>query len=211
MRRLHLSTILLIASILWGLLLIIGGVAVDVFWLRYLSIVSGGLLALIAAFDRWLWRLPVLRGWFVKRPDISGTWQAKVISNWVDPKTGNNIQPISCYMIIWQTYSSISLRLITSESASELIGSEIVLHQDGMFRVVAIYKNEPKQMSRDHSSIHYGAMLLQCTGPIPNLVKGNYWTDRKTYGEIELYNRRRQIYPDYEAATQAYEGNLCTS
>jgi hypothetical protein len=204
MRRAHISTILLISAILWGLVLIVSGVSVDVLWLRYLSVISGCLLALIGLFDRWLWRLSVLRNWFVRRPDLSGTWQARIVSNWVDPVTGNKIQPIDCYMSIWQTYSSISIRLITSESASESIGSEILSFQDGIFRVAAVYRNEPRQQIRDRSPIHYGAMLLQCAGYKPTTVAGSYWTDRNTNGEIELRNRSDKIFHDYESATRSY-------
>lgn len=204
MRRIHLSAILLIAAILWGSLLIIGGVAVSITWLRPISTVTGILLLLTTAFDRYLWRLRILRGWLVKRPYIGGTWQVKLISNWVDPKTGNQIPPINGYMAVWQTHSSLNMRLITSESISELIGSEIILLKDGTFRVAAIYENEPKQMLRDRSPIHHGAILLQSTGPIPTSISGSYWTDRNTYGEIELRNRHTQTYPDFVTAAHAY-------
>lgn len=204
MRRVHLSAILLIAAILWGLLLIVSGVAASISWLQPLSVVTGILLLLIAIFDRWLWRLPFLWGWFVRRPYVGGTWQAKVISNWIDPETDKQIQPISAYVAIWQTYSSLSFRLMTSESAGDLIGSEIISNKDGTARIAAIYRNEPRQMLRSHSPIHNGAMLLQCAGAVPTSITGNYWTDRVTHGEIELRNRHRQIYRDFEAAAQAY-------
>ena len=202
--RIHLSTTLLLAALIWGILLmVVSGVAVSISWLRHLSAVTGILLFLLSAFDMWLWRLPILQGWFVKRPNIHGTWQTIIYSNFVDPSTGKEIEPIKGCMAIRQTYSTLSIRLMTSESASELIGSEIVSFPDGTFRVAGIYRNEPKQLIRDRSPIHNGAILLQVIGmPVTNL-KGHYWTDRNTSGEIELTNRLNKIYHDFEIAGHA--------
>jgi len=42
--RLHLSAILLVAALIWGVLLLLMGVAVSVVWLRPFSFVTGALL-----------------------------------------------------------------------------------------------------------------------------------------------------------------------
>lgn len=203
--RIHLSTILLFAALIWGILLVvISGVAVSISWIRYLSTVTGALLFLLSVFNVWLWRLPILQGWFVKRPNIHGTWHTIVHSDWIDPSTGKAIEPIECYMAIRQTYSSLSMRLMTSESASELIGSEIISFWDGTFCIAGIYRNEPKQLIRDGSPTHNGAILLQVIGRPPTGLKGHYWTDRNTSGEIELISRRSKIYHDFEMANNAF-------
>jgi hypothetical protein len=204
MRKIHLSLILIIGAILWGILLIISGIAVSFDWLRPLTIVSGILLLIIGIFDRWLWRLPICRGWLVKRPNINGTWQVELISSWIDPNIGQPIPPIKGYMTIWQTYSFLNMRLLTVESKSTLIGSEIVSDKDDTYRIAAIYENEPKQMVRNISTIHRGGFLLQCTGLSPTTINGNYWTDRGTKGDIEMRNRHNKIYVDFNEASSAY-------
>jgi hypothetical protein len=203
--RIQLSTVLLVAALIWGVLLVISGVSVSIGWIRYFSIVSGILLLLIGAFNTWLWHLPILQGWFVRRPDIRGTWKTIIRSKWKDPATGAAIQPIEGYMAIHQTYSSLSLRLMTRESCSELIGSDIVSFKDDTFRVAAIYRNEPKQLIREQSPIHNGAILLRVIGKPVTSLKGNYWTDRNTLGEIELTNRCSQLYHDFELANSAFQ------
>ena len=204
MRKIHLSLILLIGAIIWGIILIISGIAVSLDWLRPLTIVSGILLLLIGIFDRWLWRLSIFRGWLVKRPYINGTWQVELISNWADPNTGQQIPPIKGYMSIWQTHSLLNMRLFTTESQSTLIGSEIVSDKDDTFRIAAVYENEPKQMVRGKSPIHHGGLLLQCTGLSPTTINGSYWTDRGTRGDIEMRNRHNKIYVDFNEASSAY-------
>jgi len=198
--KIHLSTILLVTSLIWGILLIISGVSVSIEWIRYFSIVTGILLLIISGFNTWLWRLPILQGWFVKRPDINGTWQTTIQSDWIDPSLGETIGPVKGYTVIRQTYSSLSLRLMTKESSSELIGSEIVAHKDDTFRVAGIYRNDPIQLIKIRSPIHNGAILLQVIGKPVTSLKGHYWTDRNTSGEIELIGRRSQIYSDFASA-----------
>ena len=197
----HLTTILLFAAVTWGILLVVvSGVAVSISWLKPLSTVTGILLFLLGIFDLWLWRMPVLQGWFVKRPVIRGTWQATLRSTWVDPSTGKVIEPVEGFMVIRQTYSSLSLRLFTSESSSELIGADFNTSSDGTMRIAGVYRNEPRQLLRQSSPIHYGAILLDIEGRPATCLRGHYWTDRNTSGEIELNNRRNKIFHNYETA-----------
>lgn len=201
----HLSTILFIAVLIWGVLLAtIGGVTVSFHWLGYLGIVTGGLSIILAFFNRWIWRLSLLHDWFVNRPIIDGTWHCKIDSNWDDSSTGQSIGTIEGYMAIRQTFSTLSLRLMTQESSSELMGSEIILSKDGISQIVGVYRNEPKQSVRNQSNIHYGAIKLQVIGKPPTAVKGQYWTDRKTCGDIELFDRHDKLYFDYATANQAF-------
>src|SRR6267378_1583374 len=116
--RLHLSALLLVAALVWGTLLLLSGVDVSLGWFRYFSTTLGTLIVLIAAFDLYLWHLSFLHPWFVKRPDLRGTWRASIRSNWIDPATLTPVPPIAGYIAIRQTFSHISLRLMTAESRS---------------------------------------------------------------------------------------------
>ena len=62
--RLHLSTLLLVAAVVWGVLLLLQGIAVEVSWVRPISIVTGILLLALAFFDLYLWKLWILQSWF---------------------------------------------------------------------------------------------------------------------------------------------------
>lgn len=202
--RLHLSVVLLVASVIWGILLIINGVAVDVSWLHHLSTVTGILLLLLAAFDIYLWRLAILHPWFVKRPVVDGTWRAEIRSSWKDPETKNQIDPVNGFMVIRQTFSKLSLRLITAESRSELLGAEIVRADDGTYRISGVYRNEPRISVRHRSQIHYGALTLQVSGTPVTQLEGHYWTDRNTTGEIFLSERRGEHVDNVDIARRLY-------
>ena len=176
--RIQLFIILLIAVVIYGLLLLIDGVPVSLFWLRHLSIVTVVLMLVLCGFDKWLWRRPFLQrwalSWFIKRPDISGTWRATIISNRFDRSTGEVIAPVEGYMIIRQTFSFLSLRLMTSESAAEFLVTKIILSSDNTFQLTGVYRNEPKLSVRHRSSIHRGSILLRLIGTPVVALKGDY-------------------------------------
>jgi SMODS-associating 2TM, beta-strand rich effector domain len=198
--RLHLSVILLLAAGIWGAMLLVDGVAVSGTWFRPFSTVVGVLLLLLVAFDLWAWRLPFLRGWFVPRPDIRGTWSVELRSDWKDPTTNEVIAPIAAYVVVRQTFSALSLRMLTPESSSELVAAEIGKAADGTYRVAGVYRNEPKLAVRDGSPIHYGAIVLEVQGdPVKDLV-GFYWTDRSTRGEMRSLGRNAKVASSYAEA-----------
>lgn len=191
--RLHLSTILVLAAALWGGLLLVEGVTVNGAWLRPFSTVIGVLLLLLAAFDLWAWRLRVLHGWFVPRPDLRGTWRVELQSNWRNPATDSatdsGVGPIVAYLVVRQTFSALSVRMLTAESASELVAAEINKASDGTYRLAAVYRNEPKLSVRDRSPIHYGALVLDVQGDPVKSLAGYYWTDRNSRGELRTLAR----------------------
>jgi hypothetical protein len=61
-----------------------------------------------------------------------------------------------------------------------------VRKEDGGFRLVGTYLNEPNITARAASPIHYGTFLLDIEGSAnkPSQMRGHYWTDRGTKGEM---------------------------
>ncbi len=202
--RLHLSAILFAAAVIWGCLLILEGVSISPHYFHPFSVVVGAMTLLLAAFDLWLWRWRILRGWLVKRPLIAGTWRTELRSNWVDPATGRQIAPIAAFMIIRQTFSTLTLCLVTEESRSELVGAEISRSQDGTYRVFGVYRNEPRFAVRHRSDMHYGALELRVAGSPPQCIEGHYWTDRNTAGEMSLSDRKHDFAHDISSARNLY-------
>lgn len=198
--RLHLSAILLVAAALWGGMLVFEGVAVNGTWFRPFSTVVGVLLLLLLVFDIWAWRWRLLHGWFVPRPDLRGTWRVELQSDWKDPVTETGVGPIVAYLVVRQTFSSLSVRMLTAESASELVAAEINKASDGTYRLAAVYRNEPKLSFRDRSPIHYGALVLDVQGDPAMDLAGYYWTDRNSRGELRTLARHDSIAGSFKEA-----------
>ena len=142
----HLSALIAIAVTIWAALLIYGGVALPAGMLRPFSTVTGGLGLLLVAFNKYLWRLPFLYPWFVDVPNIQGVWRTEIRSNWENPETGQQIQPILGFMVVRQTYMDLSIRQLTAESASKLLAGRILREPDGLNMVVGVYCNEPETL-----------------------------------------------------------------
>lgn len=202
--RLHLSAILLCAAILWGLLLIAQGVTVEATWLKPFSTVIGGVLLLLLAFDKWLWRWGVLQGWFVKKPDLQGTWQIELSSQWKDPQTGESPPNSTTFLVVRQSFSLISLRMLTPESSSEVLGANIIEAPDGTYRVYAVYRNEPKISVRERSPIHYGGLVLAVEGSPVNCLSGHYWTDRNSCGLLSSISHKPKICASFDEARSLF-------
>ena len=204
----YITAIIYCAALAWTGLLYFNHEAIKSAWLGPLSTAITIVLYLVMAFDLWLWKLPVLHGWFVKRPAIGGTWKVEIRSNWKDPATGSGIAPVQGFMVVRQTFSTLSVRLLTTESSSELVGTEIVCSQDGLYCVSGVYRNEPRYEVRGRSPIHYGAVWLRVIDePANKRILGHYWTDRETAGEMELSSQRNKHFQTFQSA-QAYFAQL---
>lgn len=198
-----------IAFIIAAVLLVglwLDGVSVQIAWLRHAATGVTVLLFALALFDRWIWRWRLLNGWFAKRPVLCGTWNAELKTEWIDPVTGEQPGPIDGYMAIRQTFSKLSMRLMTRESSSETVAEKIIQSDDGIYKVVMVYTNQPKlELRGKRSEIHNGAFILTVHGQPPESLNGHYWTDRSTRGTMRLSNRKQRIFSTYEEAYRAFK------
>lgn len=214
--RQHITALIALAFVSWATLMLARGNSLtwDEVWpfSTVVSIVTGA----STAFDRWWWKWSRFQGWFVKVPNISGTWKVIINTQWRNPETGEHPGPITCYMAVRQTYSSLSMRLMTGESTSWLIAQRIVREDDGVLYVTGVYLNRPQVGLRGRQSeivhgrrseIHHGALLLEVKGHPPTTLDGHYWTDRDTRGAMNMATRRKEIFSTYEEAREAFDGS----
>lgn len=206
--RYHLYAIVGLAFAVWAAAMTITGKTLGWEELKPFSIVITVVAAAVAMFERWFWKISWLYPWFVKTPDISGTWKAALVSEWVDPESSEKRGPIACFMAVRQTYSRLSMRLMTAESSSLLIAHGFVYSDDGVVHVTGVYQNEPQIALRGtRSEIHYGALRLEVKGRPAGMLDGSYWTDRNSRGSMKLTERRRDdCCESYEEAVALYGG-----
>lgn len=138
-------------------------------------------------FTKWLWRWRFLQGWLIKIPDLQGTWRGELKSDWINPETGKGIDPILMVLVIRQTFSSIKCTLMTKESSSYSTTADInVASNSEDLYFTYNYTNRPKATIRDRSAIHDGASILKIINKPNKSLEGEYWTSRKTHGEMIL-------------------------
>lgn len=204
--RFNLTALVLMIVGIWAFFLILAGISVTKEFFSPLSKVVGVVLLLLLVFDRWLWKLPFLQPWFVSTPDVSGTWKGKIISSYIDKKTGDAIGPIDAFLVIYQTFSSINIQMITEESKSDLLSGNFIINGRGPIKIAGIYNNIPYIMKREKSPIHYGGFLLEIHNGEKVTLEGEYWTDRDTKGNLIFDKRVKEISDSFDIALSNFQG-----
>ena len=149
------------------------------------------------AIEHWLWRQPWAT-WYFKRPDLRGTWMVEMISSWKAREDDPPLPPIIGYIAVKQTFSSLQMHLMTSESESWLVAEAILPAPHGdSFRICAVYENRPNLKLRETGASPWkqGAFTIVTHGKLhrPEAANGDYWTDQKTNGTMALTDRRIQV------------------
>ncbi len=199
----YFHTLIWILAIIWAFLLTINGFSVTWEFFKPISAVIGIGIFIIGFFDRWIWKWRCLHPWFVSIPNISGTWQGQINSDWKDETNLQKNSSIQTYIIIRQTFSSIQMKLVTRESSSELIDSRLYTNNN-VFRLAGVYINNPKQSYRDKSPIHFGGLVLEVCENDSIILEGHYWTDRKTRGDMYFGNRANTICSNFEDCEKVF-------
>jgi hypothetical protein len=151
------------------------------------------------AFDRFLWKLPYV-GLLIKRPVLHGTWKGTFESDYVYPAVPKRQGPTEAYLVVRQTYSSIHARFITGRSDSESMACELRKKSDGRYEIYAIYENRPPLLAQGESPVHRGGLILEVLGNPTHALRGSYWTDRKTQGDLKLDEHSKEVYDDFDSA-----------
>ncbi len=201
--RLHISSFIGLTIFVWLVTLWVQGMPVlSIEFVKPFGLVVGSITLIAMLFNKYFWALKILQGWYIKRPDLRGTWQVELKSSWIDPATKKQIDPIIGYAVVRQTLSALSVRLMTKESRSYLVANSIEPQEDdSLLRLTGVYRNEPSiELQGKRSEIHYGAFSLEIHGsPVEELI-GHYWTDRGSKGSMKLSQRLPLNLDTYDSA-----------
>ncbi|AUZ78705.1 hypothetical protein AHGSH82_025250 [Aeromonas hydrophila] len=201
--RLHISSFIGLTIAVWLIALWIQGMPVlSADFVKPFGTVVGVITLLVTLFNKYLWSWKIFKGWYVKRPDLRGTWKVELKSSWINPETGKGIDPIYGYAVVRQSLTNLSLRLMTKESRSVLVAHSIEQQEDeDLFKLVGVYRNEPKiELQGVRSEIHHGSFALEIHGSPVEELEGHYWTDRATKGGMKLFSKVVKLYATYEQA-----------
>ena len=128
-------------------------------------------LFLCFIYYKYLWKYNP----FDKIPKIYGNYEANLISDFDKKKRKIKLE-------IKQDLLSTRIYMESKESKSESISSNLIKEEDG-WKLIYAYNNLPNAKERHHSEIHYGTCVLEIKNN--KILKGTYYTDRKTLGDIE--------------------------
>ena len=151
-----------------------------------------GIAYLIFAF--WLWRLKFFQKWLVPFPDLNGTWHGHIQSNWGNPDEDGVLNRIPVVLTIKQTFDRLSCVMRTSEMESHSYAEGFCIDVDDQIRRLCLsYTCKPDVALRERSTPHDGTIIFNIIGDPVSKLEGEYWTQRKTTGNVVLTFRTRKL------------------
>lgn len=173
-------------SIFIALLLFNGNLQPTIVWSAIGSAVSVT-LAIRFIFLKWAWKWFSILEHFHKIPNIEGSWNGRFVSTWkASPEAECASGPIEVTITQPDLYT-LKITQRSGESISHSYGESFEFLQDGTVMVNFSYKNDPNATVRERSQISYGTARYELTKNANSReLKGNYFTDRKSTGSINL-------------------------
>lgn len=162
------------------------------------------IVAIFAGFDRWLWRVKPFSFMVLGRPCLKGTWHGTLTALTENNDGTQSARDIHVFLDIRQTFTDLSISLISPESKSRSTTAEIIKNADSDFTVWYQYQNIPGAPVRPKSPIHFGGSRLEVLGHDPKKLTGEYWTDRLTRGKYEVELMTKKHFGSF-ANSSAYE------
>jgi hypothetical protein len=172
-------------------------------WLRgYAAAVIVAILV-FALWEYWLWRLPLMQRLPRVPRCIEGTWAGTLTSLWTDPATERRPDEKRVFLVARQTASRVTVVLLTEESTSQ--SSIARLSQDEMGLSLAyMYSSRPDSRVAHRSTMHNGSAFVEISGSPAARMRGRYWTDRYTRGELDLPERKPRAAANFREATELF-------
>jgi hypothetical protein len=192
-------TIVGVASVIWLALSIVGAANGGPAVILALSDLIPTLLIGVSLFERWGWRWSPLHPYVVGQPVVSGTWRGDLASLW-ENEAGERPPMKTVYLTISQTLTTLFVRLLTDESASDQMAGSVKKLPSGNWVISYTYTNTPRLERRKGSPPHLGGAALTIFGEPPTRIEGEYWTDRDSKGTLTMTARVAAIAPSFTDA-----------
>jgi hypothetical protein len=176
---------------------------IDLGWLKYFSIAVFLASLVFALWDVLIWRIPLIQKVPGIPRSVRGTWKGTLTSFWIDPTTGVRPPPKTVYLVVRQTASTVSVKLLTDESRSSSSLGE-VREIDGSSVLAYLYLNKPEMNVEHRSRMHHGSTVLDIHGSPAARLHGRYWTDRDSKGELDFVQRTNRLADDFIGAASLF-------
>lgn len=177
-------------------------------WLAPIGPAVTAAMAGLWVFDRWGWRQFGIRR-LTGRPGLHGTWHGEIVSDWINPSTEKKIPPDrDVFLVVRQRFWSVSARLLTNESKSCSLLANLTTDADGVCQLLYIYDNRPEAEVRHRSEPHYGAVVLTAPRNRTDGLIGQYFTDRKTTGDLRFHEHYSQLVESHAAGGRLRDRNV---
>jgi hypothetical protein len=170
--------IILLAAGSMFVLSTVTGDSIDHQGLRWIGGVTGGITVLLLAFDRLVWRWPLIRplSELGGARVIHGTWRGTL--HYTRDADGNpGEQPI--FMAVRQTYSTVKVRCYFPTTGSESVSLMAAIERDDHRHVLRyVYRSDSDAPDRDTRRATEGTTELRLVGRPVEEIQGAYYVER---------------------------------
>jgi hypothetical protein len=198
-QNLLIRTVAAVVVLVFGIGLYATGADLEVTWLKFFGPAVSVASLLLWLWDNWLWRTSLAQRIDPVNPNIRGTWKGSLESFWEDPETGQRPAVKTIYLVVRQTASQVTISLLTDESRSTSTAGTIVKSESEV-QLLYLYLNTPDLKHQGRSRIHFGSVKLEVHGKPGRRLRGQYWTDRDSKGELEFTDRHDAVTSSYREA-----------
>lgn len=140
------------------------------------------------------WKWNIFRHRLVLCPNLNGTWNGWIKSTWHDEEFNKTHDSIPAIMTIKQSLFKISFKMRTEEMTSRSFISGFEIDDENQIKRVSYsYDSLPIERVIERSRQNVGTAMFDLeeefdpeTQKNQSKLRGRYWTDRKTTGEIEM-------------------------
>lgn len=152
-------------------------------WWVDLPSVAGFYAIFYNIFNKYTWRLPILkRIGLVRVPNLNGTWRGYITSSFNEhaKREDANIE-------ICQSWSSISINMRTKNSKSRSLTAWVLTKNKNAITISYEYLNEPMPNAKVTMHAHRGTVRLTIK-PDNKTFEGEYYTgrDRQNFGILSF-------------------------
>ena len=176
---------LLSALLRWPLSALLDSVDAELSWWISAPSWLGCFSAAYWAFDRYVWRLDLLRKiGFIDVPNLNGEWKGEVKSSHGVDGSSHSVSVVIC-----QRWSKMTIRLATEHSRSHSTLAAIKTDDAVNPELTYLYLNEPNQDAQETMEAHRGTAILELSG---EALVGSYYSGRgrREMGTITLKRAR---------------------
>ena len=159
-------------------------------WACLTAAFTAGTLAVVA-YQKWFWRLKLLRPWFENTPLVFGEYEGNVVRTYKDGVPDDT--EVAVDVIITQPSVSkvFFLQTMKNQNAEgHTEACQLFRANDKQYYLEGIYdvtKNENHAETQGSNENYYGAMRLKLDNENrPESLSGSYWSYEFTRGRVEL-------------------------
>ncbi|HEV7398803.1 MAG TPA: hypothetical protein VGN84_00900 [Solirubrobacterales bacterium] len=185
-----------LSTIVWALLLLFRGVAVDPHWIGSFGQAVTVVTVVVVATDRYFCRLGPLCRLVPHQPVIHGTWMG-----WVE--SSKQKAPIPGFLVITQTLTRVSVSLLTARGRSHTITSRWGKTDLRSPAVHYTFRRFPSKSASDSQPIiRFGSGVLEVYGSPSDKIVGPYWTEVRTIGHMKFTKATKKVFTAFEDAVE---------